>query len=95
MSSIIEQAVTALSDKLGGASFDGSAKFAIEDEGSLIIDTSGVRAGDDETEVTLIAAADVFQDILAGDLDPTSAFMSGKLRVEGDMGTAMRLSSIF
>ena len=95
MSSIIEQAVTALSNKLGGASFDGSAKFTIEDEGSLIIDTSGVRAGDDETEVTLIAAADVFQDILAGDLDPTSAFMSGKLRVEGDMGTAMRLSSIF
>ena len=95
MSSIIEQAVTALSDKLGGASFDGSAKFTIEDEGSLIIDTSGVRAGDDETEVTLIAAADVFQDILAGDLDPTSAFMSGKLRVEGDMGAAMRLSSIF
>ena len=95
MSSIIEQAVTALSDKLGGASFDGSAKFTIEDEGSLIIDASGVRAGDDETEVTLIAAADVFQDILAGDLDPTSAFMSGKLRVEGDMGTAMRLSSIF
>lgn len=95
MSSIIEQAVTALSDKLGGASFDGSAKFTIEDEGSLIIDTSGIRAGDDETEVTLIAAADVFQDILAGDLDPTSAFMSGKLRVEGDMGTAMRLSSIF
>jgi len=95
MSSIIEQAVTALSDKLGGASFDGSAKFTIEDEGSLIIDTSGVRAGDDETEVTLIAAADVFQDILAGGLDPTSAFMSGKLRVEGDMGTAMRLSSIF
>ncbi|MGC6526528.1 MAG: SCP2 sterol-binding domain-containing protein [Paracoccaceae bacterium] len=95
MSSIIEQAVTALSDKLRGASFDGSAKFTIEDEGSLIIDTSGVRAGDDETEVTLIAAADVFKDILAGDLDPTSAFMSGKLRVEGDMGTAMRLSSIF
>ena len=95
MSSIIEQAVTALSDKLGGASFDGSAKFTIEDEGSLIIDTSGVRSGDDETEVTLTAAADVFQDILAGDLDPTSAFMSGKLRVEGDMGTAMRLSSIF
>ena len=95
MSSIIEQAVTALSDKLGGASFDGSAKFTIEEEGSLIIDTSGVRAGDDETEVTFIAAADVFQDILAGDLDPTSAFMSGKLRVEGDMGTAMRLSSIF
>ena len=94
MSSIIEQAVTALSDKLGGASFDGSAKFTIEDEGSLIIDTSGVRAGDDETG-DINCGGTCFSGYFAGDLDPTSAFMSGKLRVEGDMGTAMRLSSIF
>ena len=32
---------------------------------------------------------------LAGDLDPTTAFMMGKLKVEGDMGIAMKLSSVF
>ena len=29
-----------------------------------------------------------------GDLDPTSAFMQGKLKVEGDMSVAMKLSSV-
>ena len=61
----------------------------------MIIDAQGVRSGDDETDVTLIADAETFQDILSTDLDPTSAFMSGRLRVEGDMGTAMRLSGLF
>ena len=95
MSNVIEQALSALNEKLSMAGFDGSAKFSIEGEGSVIVDTNGARASDDEAEVTLIATADVFQDIMAGDLDPTSAFMSGKLRIEGDMGTAMRLSSLF
>ncbi|MGB0539215.1 MAG: SCP2 sterol-binding domain-containing protein, partial [Paracoccaceae bacterium] len=31
--------------------------------------------------------------ILAGDLDPASAFMSGRLTVDGDMGVAMQLGS--
>ena len=94
MSNVIKQAVSALNDKMSGAGFEGSAKFFIEGEGSVIVDANGVRASDDDAEVTLIATADVFQDIMAGDLDPTSAFMSGKLRIEGDMGTAMRLSGI-
>ena len=38
---------------------------------------------------------DDFKTILAGDLDPTTAFMMGKLKVEGDMGIAMKLSSVF
>ena len=95
MSDIIEQAVTALSEKLGGSSFDGSAKFSIEGEGGVIIDAQGVRSGDDQTDVTLIADTDTFREILSGELDPTSAFMGGRLRVEGDMGTAMRLSGLF
>ena len=95
MSDIIEQAVTALSEKLGGSSFDGSAKFSIEGEGGVIIDAQGVRSGDDQTDVTLSADADTGREILSGELDPTSAFMGGRLRVEGDMGTAMRLSGLF
>jgi putative sterol carrier protein len=95
MSAIIEQAVAALAEKLGSSGFDGSAKFSIEGEGGVIIDAQGVRSGDEETEVTLIADADTFQEILSGDLDPTSAFMGGRLHVEGDMGTAMRLSGLF
>ena len=93
MSDVINAAVEALGAKLGDTTFDGSAKFSIEGEGSLIIDDQGVRAGDDDTDVTLSADADTFQAILSGDLDATAAFMGGKLRLDGDMGTAMRLGS--
>ncbi|MHA7852114.1 SCP2 sterol-binding domain-containing protein [Roseovarius sp.] len=93
MSDIIETAVAALSKKMGG-DFDGSAKFVIEDEGAIMIDENGVRAGDEEADVTLTASADTFQSILEGDMDPTAAFMSGKLTVDGDMGMAMKLGSL-
>ena len=95
MSNVLEQAVNALKEKMNGTTFDGSVKFSIEDEGNVIVDRDGVRAGDEDTEVTLKASTEIFQDIISGDLDPTSAFMSGKLHIEGDMSTALRLNSIF
>ncbi|MEO1238182.1 MAG: SCP2 sterol-binding domain-containing protein [Pseudomonadota bacterium] len=93
MSDLITTAVATLSEKLAGG-FDGVAKFVIEDEGAIMLDSDGVRAADDEAEVTLTATADVFQSILAGELNPTSAFMSGQLSVDGDMSAAMRLGSV-
>jgi putative sterol carrier protein len=94
MSNVIDAAVDAISAKLGGG-FDGSAKFVIEGEGAVLVDGAGVRAAteDDAADVTMTASTDTFQDILSGDLNPASAFMSGKLKLEGDMGTAMKLGS--
>lgn len=94
MSDIVSKAVEALTEKLGGDAFDGSAKFEIEGEGSIVIDGDGVRASDDETDVTLSADAETFQEILEGELNPTAAFMGGRLSVDGDMGMAMKLGSV-
>ena len=93
MSDTISAAVAALNDKLDG-SYDGTAKFDIEGEGSIVIDAEGARAGDDDADVTLSADEDTFRAILEGNLNPTTAFMSGKLKVDGDMGAAMRLASV-
>jgi putative sterol carrier protein len=93
MSDMINAAVAALNAKMDGG-LDGSAKFVIEGEGAIMMDGDGVREGDDEADVTLTADADTFQSILMGDLDPTSAFMSGKLAVDGDMGMAMKLGTV-
>ena len=93
MSDVIDAAVAALNEKLGGAGFDGTAKFEIEDEGKIMLTTDGAVAGDEEAEVTMIADTDTFRAILDGELNPTAAFMTGKLKVEGDMGAAMRLGS--
>ena len=93
MSDVVAEAVKALSDKLTG-NFDGTAKFVISGEGSLIIEGEEVRAGDDDAEVTLTADTETFQSIMSGDLNPTNAFMMGKLSVDGDMGKAMALGSL-
>ena len=94
MSKLIEKAVAALNDRLSGAGFDSVAKFVLEGAGTIVIDGSGARAGDDPAEVTLTATAEVFEQILAGELNPTAAFMTGKLTVDGDMGAAMRLGGL-
>ncbi len=93
MSDVVTAAVAALSEKLS-AGIPGTAKFVIEGEGSLIIDGSGVRAGDDEADVTLSADRETFEGILSGDVNPTAAFMQGKLSVDGDMGLAMQLGAV-
>lgn len=93
MSDILETAVNALNERIEG-SIDSSVKFQIEGVGAIRIDENGVSQDDSEADCTLIADQDVFQSIMSGDLNPTSAFMSGKLRVEGDMSAAMKLGSL-
>ena len=92
MSEVIDAAIAALNDKIGDA-FDGTAKFVIEGEGAVLIGPGGAREGDDDAEVTLTASAENFQAMMKGELNPTTAFMTGKLKVDGDMGAAMRLGS--
>ncbi|MBC6437750.1 MAG: SCP2 sterol-binding domain-containing protein [Rhodobacteraceae bacterium] len=95
MSAIIQSAVAVLTAKLSGR-FDGSAKFMIEGEGAIIIDSSGVRTAKDgeKADVTMTADADTFHNILSGDMNPTAAFMGGRMKIDGDMGAAMRLGSV-
>jgi putative sterol carrier protein len=92
MSEVIEQAVSELNAKLGDG-FDGSAKFIIEDEGTIVVDDTGARAGDVPTDVTLTADAETFRRMLGGEIDPMAAFMQGRLKVDGDMSTAMKLGT--
>lgn len=92
MSDIITKAVEALSEKIDGFSA-GVAKFVIEGEGAIIVDADGVRASDDDADVTLTADLDTFQGMIEGDVNPTAAFMQGKLSVDGDMGLAMQLGA--
>lgn len=92
MSEVIDAAVEALNGKLGGG-FSGVAKFVIEGEGAIMVDGTGARAGDEAADVTLTASAETFRGMLAGDVNPTAAFMTGKLSVDGDMGLAMQLGA--
>lgn len=58
-------------------------------------DNAGVTEGTDESAQCVISMTDKdFLGIISGSLNPQMAFMTGKLRVKGDMGLALKLQSI-
>ncbi|QHS22700.1 SCP2 sterol-binding domain-containing protein [Virgibacillus sp. MSP4-1] len=80
---------------------EGVYQFNIkdEDEGTyqLIIDENGPRAvegAEQDPQVTLTLKADNFRDLVAGNLNPTAAFMGGKLKIKGNMGLALKLQTV-
>lgn len=93
MSEILDQAVAELNRRLQGKSFAGTAMIVLTGEGSIFVDQGEARKGEGPADVTLTASPETLRDIMSGTLNPTSAFMSGRLALDGDMGSAMKLAS--
>jgi putative sterol carrier protein len=93
MSDVVQAYIENLSPKVRGI-LKGSAKLVITDQGSVMLDETGARAGEEEADVTLLASDAVFRDILSGDQNPVTAFMSRKLKVEGSVQRALKVSAI-
>lgn len=94
MSDFLDKATSELNAKLANGGLDGTAKIAVTDVGAIMLDDSGARQADEDADVTLNADQETFQAIFDGELNATSAFMTGKLTVDGDMGMAMKLASV-
>ncbi|MGA9919842.1 MAG: SCP2 sterol-binding domain-containing protein [Candidatus Dormiibacterota bacterium] len=54
--------------------------------------TQGTSAS---ANITITMSDENFVKLITGKLDGTMAFMTGKLKLKGDMGLAMRLSALF
>jgi putative sterol carrier protein len=95
MSDALNKALEALKEKIGDQEVDGSVRLDFTDEGALRIDAQGARIDDgSDADVTISADLDTFRGMFEGDVNPTTAFMTGKLRIGGDMGVAMRVASL-
>lgn len=72
-------------------------KFKMGDE-QVILDGTGdkntVSTEDRDADCTIEISKEDFGALLKGDLNPMNAFMSGKIKVKGDMGVAMKLQSL-
>lgn len=58
-------------------------------------DSNVVTASDAPADCTIGITAEDLHALLKGELNPMSAFMSGKIKVQGDMSVAMKLQTLF
>lgn len=65
--------------------------FDIIELGYLTLDSEGARIGEGNATTVIRANVDTFADIVSGNTDPAALFFSGRLKVEGDLGVAIRL----
>jgi len=83
-----------LKPQVASAGFDRSVKFDTGADGVIVIDGASVSTADGPADCTIRLSLDDLESLIAGDLNPTMAFMSGKLKIEGDMSVAMALSQL-
>ena len=65
-------------------------------DGVIMLDGAGNTASEDDgdADTTVKVSWDDWQAMAAGQLDGMTAFMTGKLKVEGDMSNAMQLQGV-
>lgn len=68
------------------------------DEGAVLIDMTGDKAvvsnDDTEADTTIKTSIETLDKLRSGNLNPMMAMMTGKLKIDGDMGLAMKLQSL-
>ena len=70
---------------------DGAGQWKVDvDDGKVT-----VTEGGGDADATISASSETFEKIVAGEQNPTSAYMTGKLKIKGDMGAAMKLQKLF
>ena len=75
-----------------GFDIEGAGQWTVKVEDGSVSVVDGLEDGAD---VTISASQEVFEQIVAGEQNPTSAYMTGKLKLKGDMGAAMKLQKLF
>ncbi len=71
-------------------------KLDFGDKGVIMLDGAGesVSEDDGDADTTIKIGWDDWQAMADGQLDGMTAFMTGKLKVEGDMSNAMQLQGV-
>jgi putative sterol carrier protein len=95
----LAQVTEGMRQKVGeDAGIGATIKFDFGDDGVIYLDGAStpntVSNDDKEADCTVRISLENFLKLVEGDLNPTMAFMMGKLKVDGDMGLAMKLSKL-
>ncbi len=87
-------------DESKTAGLTNTYRFDIEGAGSWTVDVqdgkvSVAEDGGGEPDCTITTSEEIFQKLISGEQNPTTAYMTGKLKIKGDMGAAMKLQKLF
>ena len=81
------------------AGMNNSYLFDIEGEGQWHVTVAdgklSVAEGGGDADATITTSSETFDKIVAGEQNPTTAYMTGKLKIKGDLGAAMKLQKLF
>jgi putative sterol carrier protein len=81
------------------AGMNNTYVFDIEGAGTWTVAIAdgklSVSEGAGDADCTISASEESFEKIVAGEQNPTTAYMTGKLKIKGDMGAAMKLQKLF
>ncbi|MDA5092965.1 SCP2 sterol-binding domain-containing protein [Aliiroseovarius sp. KMU-50] len=79
---------------LDGRGFDGSLKFDCGEDGVIVLADNTASTQDRDTDCELRLSTENLQKLLAGKLNPMTAVMMGKIKISGDMPTALKLAKL-
>ena len=86
-------------DPAKAAGMTASYRFEIDGSGNWTVDVDdgkvSVTEGDGDADCVISASAETFRKIASREQNAPAAYMSGKLKVKGDMGQAMKLQKLF
>lgn len=90
----VQAIVDQIKPKVESAGFERSVKFDTGGDGVIVIDGATISTADQDTDCTIKLSLSDLEDMISGELNPTTAFMTGKIKIEGDMSVAMALSQL-
>ena len=90
----VQEIADSMKARVEGSGFDRSVKFDTGADGVIVIDGTTISTTDAPADCTIKLALEDLESLISGDLSPTTAFMTGKIKVEGDMSVAMALSQL-
>lgn len=73
----------------------GAGRWLVELSDGVVKVTEGFAGEDDEADATITVSHEVFERLVAGSQNPMMAFMTGKLKVSGDVSAALKLQKLF
>lgn len=91
----VEEITSRLQTALAGQSgLDSTITVDLKGEGFIHIDGTKVTNEDLPADCTIIVSREDLESMVRGELDPTMAFMTGRLKINGDMSVALKLQPI-